>query len=416
MPNFVIHFAHSFSNKGDNAMISSLLQGINEFHPQSKIFLLCKKKEVEKNNFMSNVKLYDNLFPNYETKLPKFLQMFVGVFKTLWYVLWIKFNSIPIDNNAKRILNIHRESDIIIFGGGGYLGGPYRSLSGILVPIFLTKQLGCKVYLTGITIEFPKNFLLRNLIRWVLNKVDLITVREPLSIEVLKSIDVKVKTLLTADLAFMLKSKPSDLGQELLKQKGFTKKGNITIGINLRQNSSSEEIPPDIFISYKETMKKFIESLLEKIDCTIVLIPIDTSHYQDDRIINQSVKKLVSDSLQDRIFAVRDDFSLEETMSIIGSMDILIGTRFHSNVFSIMSGTPFISIIYMQKNLGLMKMMGLEEWAINISELETKLLLEKTQKLIQSSDKVKKLIRYNVTQLQKASLMNILLIDELLKS
>lgn len=51
--------------------------------------------------------------------------------------------------------------------------------------------------------------------------------------------------------------------------------------------------------------------------------------------------------------------------------------RYHSNIFSAKQLTPFISITYEQKMLGFMKESGLEEYCIDVNELNADILWKK---------------------------------------
>jgi colanic acid/amylovoran biosynthesis protein len=55
-------------------------------------------------------------------------------------------------------------------------------------------------------------------------------------------------------------------------------------------------------------------------------------------------------------------------------MDIFIGTRMHSNIFAVSEGVPVIAIGYQHKTRGIMEMMDLEKWTIEINDLEVEQL------------------------------------------
>ena len=50
-------------------------------------------------------------------------------------------------------------------------------------------------------------------------------------------------------------------------------------------------------------------------------------------------------------------------------LDFLIGTRFHSVIFSLTSGVPCIAIEYEHKSRGIMRELGLEHWVLAIGDV-----------------------------------------------
>jgi colanic acid/amylovoran biosynthesis protein len=50
-------------------------------------------------------------------------------------------------------------------------------------------------------------------------------------------------------------------------------------------------------------------------------------------------------------------------------LDFLIGTRFHSVIFSLTSGVPCIAIEYQHKSRGIMRELGLEHWVLAIGDV-----------------------------------------------
>ena len=61
-------------------------------------------------------------------------------------------------------------------------------------------------------------------------------------------------------------------------------------------------------------------------------------------------------------------------------MDLLLGTRLHSNIFALTQGVPVVAIGYQAKTWGTMEMLGLASWVIALEECAgdalTRLLLQ----------------------------------------
>jgi colanic acid/amylovoran biosynthesis protein len=58
-------------------------------------------------------------------------------------------------------------------------------------------------------------------------------------------------------------------------------------------------------------------------------------------------------------------------------MDLVIGTRMHSNIFSTSRGVPVIPIGYLHKSLGIAQTVGLAEWVIDIEKADAEILTDK---------------------------------------
>ena len=87
--------------------------------------------------------------------------------------------------------------------------------------------------------------------------------------------------------------------------------------------------------------------------------------------------------------------------------------RYHSNIFSAKQLTPFISITYEQKMLGFMKESGLEEYCIDVNELNADILLKKFNHLVENYDEyVGKLKQLKTVLQNKAHITT----DELFKT
>jgi colanic acid/amylovoran biosynthesis protein len=74
-------------------------------------------------------------------------------------------------------------------------------------------------------------------------------------------------------------------------------------------------------------------------------------------------------------------------------MDIFIGTRMHSNVFALSEGVPLVAIEYRFKTRGIMQMLGLERWVVDIEQVDGPGLIEILEAAWMERDTLRKTIR-----------------------
>ena len=422
MPHFLITKVLPTFSKGDFVIARGMLDAITHYYPTAKISILCRNTRADEKFFSKYGDVYGELFVTYGRNLPRPLLAIEFIFKTLLYLIWIQFKHIPIDKHAKTIFSLYEKSDLIVYCGGGSPGG-YGLANLIMhavVPVYIAKKLDKKIYMSGLTIEPPKRFFSKMLTRFVLNWVDLITTRERLSIDVLKSLKIKTPAYVTSDYALLLVDKPSSLGYDLLSREAVPKNNKIRIGVNLMNWKPNftytlmYDTPYKRNILYRKSVLEALEKLLEKIDAIIVLFPLSLHPKSNDLELAKSIMNHFKKPLFDRIFILNENYSPEQLKAMIGTMDIFIGTRFHSVIFAISMLVPTISISFLQKTRGFMEMIGMKEWSLDFSTFTADKLVNAALKLLNERDKVISDIKNQLPKLQKDSIHNILLIDWLL--
>jgi len=71
----------------------------------------------------------------------------------------------------------------------------------------------------------------------------------------------------------------------------------------------------------------------------------------------------------------------------------------HSNIFALSQGVPLIAIAYFHKTWGIMQMLGLERWVIDIEAVTPEGLINKLVELWQEREQIKQLIKIKVRDL-----------------
>jgi len=307
-------------------------------------------------------------------------------------LVWAKFEDVPIPRGDDIILDLYREADIIIACGGGYLGGnKFQSIPQDLFPMYLAKKLKKKVFLYAQSVDPISNKILKLVTKFVLNRVNLITLREQNSLDLLKSMNIKCPMYLTADPAFLIDKRPENEGKKLLEDAGYDKFSNKKIGMTLRRwNFPNSPNPRENFLNYIDEVTLFIEKIIQQENADIILFPeVIVQPNDDDRIISNKIKKKLKKGISNKIFVLEDDYTPEQIKSMIGILDFFIGTRMHSNIFAISMGIPTLAISYEIKTDGIMKMLGLENYVINISNISSEQMIEKFNLMKKNTETIK---------------------------
>ena len=113
----------------------------------------------------------------------------------------------------------------------------------------------------------------------------------------------------------------------------------------------------------------------------------DNEHEQDMSCIND-VAALLGDSCE---YTVYSDLSLtcRRLKYVYSKFDYIVGTRFHSVIFSVASGVPAIAITYGgNKGQGIMRDIGIDNLAISIEDLNLSVLKERFEYLVRNRESV----------------------------
>lgn len=212
-------------------------------------------------------------------------------------------------NNVFSVIKEIFNNDILL-GAGGLLQDKTskKSILYYLGLIFLGKLFGKKVILFSQGIGPINFFLNRWLAKKVLNKVDLITLRDRGSFSELKKIGVGIKLIVTGDAVY---------GLNFPKYKRRLH-SHFRVGIVLRQ-----------FKNYKFFVKEIQEVYSELVKFRRVEFIFFSFHLSKDGVFEGRT-------------IVKSD--IKELIPKIASLDMIVGARYHSLVLASIFNIPFIGI------------------------------------------------------------------------
>ena len=294
MKNILISGYYGSKNGGDEAILSSMLEVMREIDGDLKFTVISLNPEYTKKR--------------HNVDAVRWLDIFSIIRKSI-------------------------SADLLISGGGSLLQNvtSYSSLYYYLGIIFIAKIFGCKVMLYGQGIGPIRGWLARLMMKWILNRVDLITVRDKGSLEELNRLKIsRPKIFCTADPVLAIKPVPLNLGKKILARHSLSKNKKF-IGVSVRRWSNWDNC--------KNSLADALNKISAQIDAEIIFLPMQ---FPEDIKAAKSVAALMKNSCT----IIDDELSTAEILSLVGNMDVLIGIRLHGLVFAGIMGVPLIGISY----------------------------------------------------------------------
>jgi len=346
MPKILISGYYGFNNIGDEAILKGLIEGVKRIFENVDIVVLSQ-------------------YPDFTAK---------------------KHNVRSIKRTS--IVDMFREMkdmDILVSGGGSLFQDvtSKRSIAYYLGIIWLAKRIFKKkvmIYSQGIG-PVNKKYN-RWMLRQILNSVDVINVRDEKSKLELQTIGVKKDILVTTDTVFGIKRPCLSKGKEVLT-KMDRYKDKPYIGISVRPWKNNHDITREV--------AKLCSKIITELNHTPVLIPF---HFHKDLKLMENIKKEVDGIYRDKVVLMDEYLYVDEYLSLIGNMDIMVAMRLHGLIFSVLMGIYPVGISYDPKIQSFMHMMNRCD-ALDVENINADILFEELKEAIKENSK-------NVEKLEKS--------------
>ncbi len=415
MSKILITNAYSWYNKGDAAIVIGMLYALRKYIPDAEITILSHTPDIDRAEYQrydTDIQVFRYLlvpYRDYSKKLASAVNYLLNVIK---YTLLLKLQRVKtLTDDA---LRAYANADVVISSGGGYIGGYRLGNLGPLYGIHLAKMLGKTVIIWAQSIEPFTNIIVEKTTRHVLNEVDLIITREELSVDYLKKLGVRPPVYSGADSAFLTPGLPIEEGDRLLTRANVHRQtGDFLVGVTARLwyfpqcrgNERKREVN-----NYFAVMVNTIKYLISELNARVIFYPLVIfSPSNDDRIISREIADVVD---SDRVTVLTEDYSPEQLKAMIGYMDLFIGTRMHSNIFSTSMYIPTIAISYEKKTDGIMTMLGLQDYVLDINTLKLEDMIGKIESTLANKTKIKEMLPQTVNRVKKLALSSAELVQQ----
>ena len=286
---------YGFHNSGDDALLAAIIENIKRYKESPNLVILSASPQ--------------DTFKNYGVKSIN------------------RFNIISILSHMKK-------AEMLISGGGTLIQNRTSTKSLwyylLVIACAIKHNMRVMLYANGIgPLSGDKNI---EMTKKILNKVDLITLRDESSFEVLKKIGVtKPQILVTADPALTLGTPDKERGRQILNEAGVPEDRKL-LGVSVRKWGFSS---PD----FEDIIARACDYAVDKYGYYPVFIPMQLSK---DRGISLNIMS----KMKNKATILDADYSVSDMLSIVGSIDLCIGMRLHMLIYSVISGIPLIGLVY----------------------------------------------------------------------
>lgn len=364
----IISGYYGFRNIGDDALLLSIIKDLKQFKPDIRLMVLSKTPVATSRDFDAD----------------------------------------SIDRaGILRIFKAMRKSKAFIYGGGNLLqdNTSTRSLLFYLSMVWLAKKLKLKVMFYANGIGPLKKSLNRLLTKKIINRVDVITLRENLSFEELIRMEIgKPKILLTADAALTVADGCDSLDTGVMKQLGL-KTAKPLLGISLRKYPGHEKIEHE---KYEAVIARSIDHIAEKFGAYPVFFPMQ--HPEDVPILVNVAAKMTSKS-----YIVKDKLNVFQTFDLISHMHMILGMRLHALVFAAVASVPLVGLVYDLKIQGFLDCIG-QPSAGDVLNLEYDNLVKLSCEVWENREAVIKQLKERIPPLMEKAKANAKVAVELIAS
>lgn len=251
------------------------------------------------------------------------------------------------------------------------------------------------------------------LIKMLLNKMSLITVREEESMDYLVKIGVSSPSILTADPAFSLPTISNKEIDNIIENEAIETKKPI-IGMCLSSETARYHFRDDLE-KFTKLFATVIDTLIDRYDVQVVLVPFSTwkGHGGDDRVVSREI--IAQIKRKHAVKLLKSEYNPVELRGLISKCALFIGSRGHSCMIALSSNVPTIAVGHNPKFFGIMKMVGLEQYVCKAHELTISKLLSLISCIWNDKETIRKELENKMTIVRSLSILNAELVGSIVQ-
>ncbi len=177
----------------------------------------------------------------------------------------------------------------------------------------------------------------------------------------LKAVDPG-QIVLAPDIAFQFNASPPEAGKAVLVRRGVTDFSRPIVGITPNRQIYRRLEGQGNDNMYLSLLVCVAGYFLDKTDSQIVLIPHEIE--TDDRLLCRAIEAALC--CPERVFRLEGTESAADVKSVIGQMEFLVASRYHSLVAALSLNVPAVSLGWSHKYTELLERVGLQDWGVDL--------------------------------------------------
>ena len=327
---------YGFNNSGDETLLYSMIKNLREEKADARLLVLSKvPNETAKNYGVYSINRYNLL-------------------------------------KLKREL---RKSHLFIFGGGSLIQDVTSDKSLWFYLNMLKLAFGAKIpvmlYANGIgPVNKLKN---RKKVAKILNKANIITLRDEKSLKEVNDMGVSTEKIVTADPALSMAGVDNATARKLLAEENIICDNDI-LGISIRDWKDCDG-------AFWTRFAEQIDEICDKYKLAPVFIPLKKP---DDT----EISKIVQAKIKTKGHILNKPYTAEEIVGIFGVCELTIGMRLHSLIYAAAVCCPAIGISYDPKVSGFVDYIGTSS-SLELNEVKENRLILKADEIMKNKEKIK---------------------------
>ncbi len=364
-----------WSNHGDEAALAAIVKQVKQVKKDAQVLLLVKDAQEIRDDIMKNLGV--------EWESNKFLPHYFD-----YIVQLLTRGKCGRNPQMKRFFEIMNSADYILYAPGGSVICDrfwWRKQLEYLAPFFCAKFYKKPMMVVAPSMgPFDTQYRMRNHIRKsAFQGADCFLLREKNSYDNLAAIKAERGVQVTVDSAFCAdidKAEQKKLLEQDLSLQSFLNQHQSVVGITITDLSWNVKFKSksNLDSQIAQAMSGFIRHLRAH-HVGVLLIPQLFSNQNDTDLLKQYVIDAGTYILDERYPA---DFQ----QYVISSIDMVIGMRYHSNIFAAKMGIPFLPIVYEEKMDYFIKDTCIERYKVDVESISEEALIQKYQLILAETE------------------------------
>lgn len=361
---------HTCANRGDAAILRGLITGLENHISSNQIDVM--SRYIMAGQYILERKMIDDFVFNEKNKF-NFLKRVKNrlsyelILLSFIYPISKRFISFFFSDAQRKFCRLIENYESIIQVGGSFFIDLYGigQFENLLLSLYKNKD----IVLVGHSLGPFKSKIFKRYSKKILPKINKIFVRDTESMQILEKEDlISANITLGSDTAWLIETDKNNNVLDCTLQPIFN--DNKVVAITLRNlapfNSKLNISQEDYENIYIEIIEKLIK-LKYKIICISMCTGLDR-YNNDDRMIGLKIKNKLSEP--DEMFVLMNEYTDVEIGNILSHCHLLIGTRLHSVILSLLYNTPALAITYEHKSKGILEKLNIPDYCFTINDMQ----------------------------------------------